>query len=74
MIQNAPTFLNLYIKACIFGGSLISIFYKEFARKSEYYFYYNRGITKWNLIIATLSIYFLLGSILFSLLNYAKLA
>jgi hypothetical protein len=74
MSENPPAFLNLYIKICIFGGPLISFYYKEITRKPEYYFYYNKGISKLNLIIATLLIYILLGFILLNILRYAKLA
>ena len=46
------------------GGPLISIFYKEISRKNEYYFYYNRGISKLNLIIISLILNILIGLVI----------
>ena len=54
------------------GGSLISIFYKEISRKNEYYFYYNRGISKIKLIVVSLILNVLVGVILISIIQNAK--
>ena len=54
------------------GGPLISIFYKEISRKNEYYFYYNRGISKIKLIVVSLILNVLVGIILISIIQNAK--
>jgi ABC-type Na+ efflux pump permease subunit len=38
----------------ISGGPFISLLYREISRKNEYYFYYNRGITKIRLIVISM--------------------
>lgn len=54
-----------FLRVCCFAGLPISILYKEFTKKNEYYFYYNMGISKINLIVATATLY-----ILFSIIIY----
>ena len=46
------------------GGTFFSLLYKEFTAKNEYYFYYNRGISKINLMVINLTLNILLGLIL----------
>lgn len=48
------------------AGFLIAIFYKELTKRNEYFFYYNAGITKIQLI----STNFLLNFVLAQLLIY----
>jgi hypothetical protein len=50
------------------GGPLISLLYKEIARNNEYYFYYNRSISKVNLIAISLVLNVLVGIILLFIL------
>ena len=69
-----PPLYIVYIRCCMFGGPLLCIFYKEMSRKNEYYFYFNRGISKISLFIVTLSTYVLTGHLLIIILHYAKLA
>ena len=64
----------IYIRCCMFGGPLLCFFYKEMSKKNEYYFYYNRGISKLSLFISTLSTYILMGYLLLIILHYVKLA
>jgi len=45
-------------------GPFLSLFYKEISSKNEYYFYYNRGISKINLIVVNLILNILTGLIL----------
>jgi hypothetical protein len=54
------------------GGPLISLFYKEVSRKNEYYFYYNRGISKISLIVMSLAFNALVGVILISIIQHVK--
>ena len=67
-------FLIVYIRCCMFGGPLFCFLYKEMSRKNEYYFYYNRGISKLSLFITTLSTCILTGYLLIIILHYVKLA
>ena len=69
-----PPLYVVYIRCCMFGGPLLCLFYKEISTKNEYYFYYNRGISKLNLFITTLSTYILTGYLIIFILHYAKLA
>jgi hypothetical protein len=70
----APPLYVIYIRCCMFGGPLLCLFYKEMSRKNEYYFYFNRGISKLSLFIVTLSTYILIGYLLITILHYVKLA
>ncbi len=54
------------------GGPLISIFYKELSRKNEYYFYYNRGISKVKLIVVSILLNVFVGAIIISILQNVK--
>ena len=73
-LPKPPPFYIVYIRCCMFGGPLLCLLYKEMSRKNEYYFYYNRGISKLSLFITTLSTYILTGYLLIAILHYAKLA
>jgi len=42
-----------FILSYLSGGFLLGILYFEFARKQEYYFYYNLGISKLRLILTS---------------------
>lgn len=75
IILSSLTIQSLIIPMTIMsmtGGPLISIFYKEITRNNEYYFYYNRGISKINLIIASLILNVLVGAILISIIHNVK--
>lgn len=50
--------------ATMTGGPFISLLYKEITARNEYYFYYNRGIPRINLIIFSMTLNILLGVIL----------
>lgn len=69
----SPLIVN-YINCCMFGGPLVSFYYKELSRKKEYYFYYNRGITKIKLLTTTYITYILTGLVILIILNYAQFA
>jgi len=56
------------------GGPLLSLFYKEISRKNEYYFYYNRGISKLNLIVVSMALNVLTGIVLKMIISNVKLA
>lgn len=52
------------------SGSLLSFYYKSLSRKSDYFFYYNRGISKMQLFLFTAVMNIIVGAILYILLNY----
>lgn len=54
------------------GGPLISVFYKDLSRKNEYYFYYNRGISKVKLIVVSLLLNIFIGAIIISFIQNVK--
>jgi hypothetical protein len=72
-LPDPPPLYVVYIRCCMLGGPLLCLLYKELSGKNEYYFYYNRGITKLSLFISTLSTYTLAGYLLLIILHYAKL-
>lgn len=49
-----PLFFTVLPISLMTGGPILSLFYKEISHKNEYYFYYNRGISKINLIITSM--------------------
>ena len=73
-LPEPPSFHIVYIRCCMFGGPLLCLLYKEMSGRNEYYFYYNRGISKLSLFITTLSTYLLTGNLLIIILHYVKLA
>jgi hypothetical protein len=56
----------------ITGGYLLGVFYYELARNREYYFFYNQGISKLQLLLASYIIHLLLSLPLFIIAIYAK--
>lgn len=50
------------------AGPFLSLFHKEITAKNEYYFYYNRGITKVKLIVISQLANIITGSIIFVIL------
>jgi len=68
------SFQILYLLCVMSCGTFISLFYKELSRKGEYYFYYNQGISKLKLWIATITTNIVGGVFLIYILYYVKLA
>lgn len=69
MLESIPILqmISYFLRTFCLAGLPISILYKELSKKNEYYFYYNTGISKVGLIIAT-SILYILSSILIYLI------
>jgi len=63
-LLNAEFFLRSLGIWFMTAGFLLSLFYFELTSKNEYYFYYNKGISKLRLISVTAAINVLIGSIL----------
>ncbi len=53
--SHSPIYLAIefYAFCLMTGGFLLSAFYFEISRKSEYYFYYNLGLSKIKLLLIT---------------------
>jgi hypothetical protein len=54
------------------GGSIISILHKEISQKNEYYFYYNRGISRIRLLVATFLLNALTSLIILIVIEYVE--
>ena len=54
------------------GGTVITLLYKELSKKDEYYFYYNKGLTKLSLILTCATGNLIAGLLLIALSLYAK--
>jgi hypothetical protein len=61
-----------FITSFLTGGYLLGVLYFELARKKEYYFYYNLGITKIRLILMTYLFHLILMIPIFIIALYAK--
>lgn len=55
-------------------GPFLSFFYKEVSKKKEYYFYYNRGISKVDLLVSTTVFNALMATVIYILLSNARFA
>lgn len=64
------TFLWYYIIWLITGGFFLSAYYFEIARKNEYYFYYNLGLSKTRLILFTYTLHIIIILPLLYILQY----
>jgi len=66
---------HLFFVAFGFGflsaGSVISLTYKEISKQHEYYFYYNKGISKLALILSCILLNFAIGLSLILIETYA---
>jgi hypothetical protein len=62
----------LFILSYISGGFLIGVLYFEFARKQEYYFYYNLGISKFRLVTTSYLINLIFAIPLMIIAFYAR--
>jgi NAD/NADP transhydrogenase beta subunit len=54
------------------AGSVISLTYKEISKQHEYYFYYNKGISKLILLLSCVLTNFIIGVLLIAIGSYAK--
>jgi hypothetical protein len=67
---------QLFFVAFGFGflsaGTVISLLYKEISKQHEYYFYYNKGISKQTLILTCAIANLVIGILLIIIGSYAK--
>jgi hypothetical protein len=67
-----PYFTKVLPVAIITAGPLLSFLSKEISNKKEYYFYYNRGISKINLLVISMIFNTLTGILLYIILSNVK--
>jgi len=65
-------FFRLFPTMMMTAGTMIGIFYKEITHQNEYYFYYNLGISKANLIAVNALLNILTGLMLLLIFSYVK--
>ncbi len=56
-----PLFLTVFPIALMTGGPVVGLFFKDLFRGDEYYFFYNRGISKGKLISISWIIHIVFG-------------
>jgi hypothetical protein len=64
--------LVLFIISFLTGGYLLGVLFFEFARKNEYYFFYNLGISKLRLILTSYLFHIILIIPILIIATYAK--
>ncbi|MHC1704527.1 MAG: hypothetical protein AB9846_11515 [Tenuifilaceae bacterium] len=65
-----PQFFFLLPISVMTGGPLLSLFYKEISKNNEYYFYYNRNISKLSLIMVSMILNIITGKILMIIISH----
>jgi hypothetical protein len=65
-------FFTILPIALMSGGPILSLLYKEYTHKNEYFFYYNRSISKINLIFSSIFFSVLLGVLVQFMLCYVR--
>lgn len=69
-----PLFLTVLPICVMTAGPIVSLFFKEVSRKNEFYFYYNKGISKISLITTNITLNLITGVFLLIIIHYAKSA
>ncbi len=54
------------------GGTILSLLYKEISKQKEYYFFYNKGLSKIQLMVTCVVGNFIVGASLVIIAIYAK--
>jgi len=78
LIAFATTF-NIAISSLVFsncfisGGYIISVFYYEIAKNNQYYFFYNRGLSKLSLYILSFLFNLTIGGLFILIFNLCKI-
>lgn len=68
-----PSFLTGLPIMLMTAGPITCIFFQEFSRKKEYFFYYNRGITKLELLLSFLILNIITGAILLPIMSLCRI-
>ncbi|WP_158990990.1 hypothetical protein [Mucilaginibacter sp. L196] len=69
---NFPLFFVAFGFGFLSAGTVITLLYKEISKQHEYYFYYNKGITKQTLILTCILTNLVIGMLLIIIGSYAK--
>ena len=72
-VKSPPSFVVLYRLCFIFGGLIFSALHKEITKHNDYYFYYNKGITKVTLYFTSTLFNIVFGACALLILHYAAL-
>jgi hypothetical protein len=70
--DSSPPIYVLYIYSFMFGGPLFDFFYKDLNHNDEFYFYHNRAISKYSLLISSMLFAITFGVVLLTIIHYAK--
>jgi hypothetical protein len=71
-VINFQLFLVAFGFSFLSAGTVISLMYKEISKQHEYYFYYNKGISKQTLILTCVLANLFIGILLIIIGSYAK--
>jgi len=71
-IFSVPGMLLAFGFCLLSGGTVISLLHKEGYKQQEYYFYYNKGISKPQLLLTCIIGNLIIGLSLIALSRYAK--
>jgi hypothetical protein len=64
--------IGMFLLSFLSGGYILGVYYYEIARKKEYHFYYNLGISKLRLIITGYLIHLCIAFPFFLISYYAR--
>jgi hypothetical protein len=64
--------IYIFLFTFITGGYLLGVFYYEISNKRVYYFFYNQGISKLQLLVASYIMHLLISLPLFIIAIYAE--
>ncbi len=63
-IVGYPDILLAFGICFLSGGSIFSLLFLEIGKQDEYYFYYNKGLSKWTLLLSCFIINIFIGVLL----------
>ena len=63
-IVGYPDILLAFGICFLSGGSILSLLFLEISKQNEYYFYYNKGLSKWTLLLSCFIINLFIGIML----------
>jgi hypothetical protein len=68
--MNFSLFFTIFPITLMTGGPIISLFYKDIFRNNDYYFFYNRGITKIHLLGVTFIFHVIFGILVLFIIKW----
>ncbi len=70
-IFNIPAMFLAFGICFLSAGTVVTLLYKEMSKPHEYYFYYNKGLPKWLLILSCITGNLIIGIFLILISRYA---